>query len=387
MSVQASAPIRLASAARRIDSSAIRDLLEVVDRADVISLAGGLPAAETFPAAALAEALADIVTSDSSALQYSATEGFEPLRRWVADGHGVEAGQVLITHGSQQALDLAVRALVEPGDAVVLAEPAYVGALQVFRLAGARLAPVPSDVNGLRVDALADRLRAGERPALVYVVANFDNPTGATLSLERRVALAELADRYGFVVVEDDPYGELRWAGDVVPPMRSFTDRVVTLGTFSKTVCPGLRIGYSLAPPEVARAMVVLKQALDLHTSTVSQRAIHRVVTAPGFMPAQVARLRPLYRERCEALVDALNAELGDRFEFDPPSGGMFVWGALPASSTRRSCCREPSSTGWRSCPDRRSRSRATTASRCDCRSRRLRPISSSRVCAGWPGP
>ena len=330
MPVQASAPIRLAAAARRIDSSAIRDLLEVVDRADVISLAGGLPAAETFPTTALADALADIVTTDPASLQYSATEGFEPLRRWVADAHGVETGQVLITHGSQQALDLVVRALVEPGASVVLADPAYVGALQVFRLAGARMAPVPSDVDGLRVDVLADRLRAGERPAMVYVVANFDNPTGATLSLERRIVLAELADQYGFVVVEDDPYGELRWEGETLAPIRSFTDRAVTLGTFSKVVCPGLRIGYSVAPPQLAQAIVVLKQAVDLHTSTLSQRAIHRVVSAPGFMAAQVARLRPLYRDRCEALGEALHAELGDRFEFEPPSGGMFVWGRLP---------------------------------------------------------
>lgn len=327
MVVQTPAPIRLARAAGRINSSAIRDLLEVVDRSDVISLAGGLPAAETFPAGALADAFADILATDPGALQYSTTEGFLPLREWAAERHGVGVERVLITHGSQQALDLVVRALVEPGATVVMADPAYVGALQVFRLAGARLAPVPSDFNGLRVDVLADRLDAGERPALVYVVPNFDNPTGATLSLERRIVLAELADHYGFVVVEDNPYGELRWDGEAPAPVSAFTDRVVTLGSVSKIVCPGLRIGYSVAPPALAEAMVVLKQALDLHTSTLSQRAIHRVVTSPGFMAAQVDRLRPLYRDRCAALVDALRTELGDRFDFEPPSGGLFVWG------------------------------------------------------------
>lgn len=328
MAVQTSPPIlRFARAAGRVDSSAIRDLLEVVDQPDLISLAGGLPAAETFPTAALADAFADIIATDRGALQYSATEGFGPLRQWVAQRHDAEIDQVLITHGSQQGLDLVVRALIDPGAGVVLADPAYVGALQVFRLAGAQLAPVPSDADGLRVEVLADRLRAGDRPALVYVVANFDNPTGATLSLERRVALAELADHYGFVLVDDDPYGELRWDGDALPPLRSFTDRVVTLGTVSKIVCPGLRIGYSVAPPALARAMVVVKQAVDLHTSTLSQRAIHRVVTAPGFMTTQIERLRPIYRDRCAALVDALRSELGDRFEFEPPRGGMFVWG------------------------------------------------------------
>jgi 2-aminoadipate transaminase len=320
-------PIALASAALRIDSSAIRDLLHVVDRPDVISLAGGLPAAETFPADALSEAFADILAADPGALQYSTTEGFLPLREWAAERHGVEVERVLITHGSQQGLDIVARALIEPGAAVVLADPGYVGAIQALRLAGARLTPVPSDVDGLDVDALAIRLRHGERPAIVYVVANFNNPTGATLSLERRAALAGLADRYGFVVVEDDPYGELRWNGPSRASIASFSDRVVTLGTVSKIVCPGLRIGFVVAPRPLAQTLVLVKQAVDLHTSTLSQRAVHRVLTAPGFMTAQLDRLRPLYSDRCNALVHALRTELGDRFEFAAPDGGMFVWG------------------------------------------------------------
>ena len=329
MPVQTATPIQLASAALRIDSSAIRDLLHVVDRPDVISLAGGLPAPETFPAAALSDAFVDILATDPGALQYSTTEGFLPLREWAAERHGVDVDRVLITHGSQQALDLVARALIEPGATVALADPGYVGAIQALRLAGARLSPVPSDVDGLDVEALAARLRRGERPAVVYVVANFDNPTGATLSLERRAALAELADRYGFVIVEDDPYGDLRWNGPALPPIASFSDRVVTLGTVSKIVCPGLRIGFVVAPRPVAQALVLVKQAVDLHTSTLSQRAVHRVVTTPGFMTAQLDRLRPLYRDRCTALVHALRTELGDRFEFSAPGGGMFVWGRL----------------------------------------------------------
>jgi 2-aminoadipate transaminase len=150
------------------------------------------------------------------------------------------------------------------------------------------------------------------------------------LSLERRAALAGLADRYGFVIVEDDPYGELRWAGTAVAPIASFGDRVVTLATVSKIVCPGLRIGFAIAPRPLASALVLLKQAVDLHTSTLSQRAVHRVVTAPGFLDAQLDRLRPLYRDRCAALVHALHTGLGDRFEFSAPQGGMFVWGRFP---------------------------------------------------------
>ena len=327
MGVQTCTPLPLAAAARRIDSSAIRDLLHVIDRPDVISLAGGLPAAETFPAAPLSRAIAEILADDPSALQYSTTEGFMPLREWVAVKHGARAEDVVITHGSQQALDLVARALVDPGATVALADPGYVGAIQVLRLAGADLLPVASDGDGFRVDLLEQRLRAGARPSLVYVVANFNNPTGATLSHERREALARLAGHYGFVIVEDDPYGDLRWRGDPVPPMTAFTDRVITLGTVSKIVCPGLRIGYAVAPPALAPALVLVKQALDLHTATLSQRAVHQLLTTPGFLAGQLDRLRPLYRDRAAALVQALRHELGDRLRFDPPSGGMFVWG------------------------------------------------------------
>ena len=327
MPVQLSAPIALADATRRIDSSAIRDLLHVVDRPDVISLAGGLPAAETFPTPELAAVMERILTTDPSAVQYSPTEGIAPLREWVARRHGVEPDRVVITHGSQQALDLVARALLDPGSGVVLADPAYVGAVQVLRLAGAHLVPVAGDVDGLRVDDLEMRLRHGERPALVYVVANFDNPSGATLSAERRVALAALADRYGFVIVDDDPYGELRWRGSAPPPLASMTERVIILGTVSKVVCPGLRVGYLVAPRSVAPALVLVKQALDLHTSTLAQRAIHELVTTTGFLDAQLDRLRRVYRDRATALCNALHTEFGDQLRFQTPSGGMFVWG------------------------------------------------------------
>jgi len=329
MAVQTPIPpaaIPLAAAARRIDSSAIRDLLHVIDRPDVISLAGGLPAPETFPTAALAEAVAAELAADPGAVQYSTTEGFLPLREWFGARRDADPAEVLVTHGSQQALDLVARALVDPGSTVAVAEPAYVGAIQALRLSGARLEPVPSDRDGLAVDVLADRLRHGLRPVLVYVVANFDNPSGATLSLERRIELGALADRYGFVVVDDDPYGELRWNGTALPPLATFTDRAVTLGTVSKTICPGLRVGYLVAPTELASALVLVKQAVDLHTSTLAQRAVHRLVTTPGFVDGQLARLRPLYRDRSAALVHALHDELGDRLRFQPPDGGMFVW-------------------------------------------------------------
>lgn len=324
--VQRTLPIPLSAAAGRAGSSAIRDLLAVTERPDVISLAGGLPAPDVFPAALLGEVIARLLDEDPGALQYSTTQGHEPLRAWMAARHGAGAGDIVVTNGSQQALDLLVRATVDPGGVIACADPAYVGAVQTFRAAGARLLPVPGDGDGLRVDVLEQRLRDGARPCLVYVVANFDNPTGATLSLDRRRALAGLADRYGFLVVEDDPYGELRWAGDALPPVAAFTDRCVSLGTISKTLCPGLRIGYLVAPPALVDAVVRLKQATDLHTSTLAQRAAHELVSTPGFYAAHVARLPALYRRRAAALTGALRAELGDGLEWREPEGGMFVW-------------------------------------------------------------
>jgi 2-aminoadipate transaminase len=337
MAVKADPSFRLAAAPQRIRSSAIRDLLAITERPAVLSLAGGLPAPDAFPVDAIAAATAEVLAEDGpGALQYAATAGFAPLRRWVADGDAddTDPDDVVITHGAQQALELVARALIDPGDVVALADPGYVGAIQALRLAGADLLGLPTDADGLRVDVLADHLAAGVRPALVYVVAQLDNPTGATLSLERRHALADLADRYGFVVVDDDPYGALRWAGEAPVPLRSLSGRVVTLGTTSKVLCPGLRVGWAIGPTELAQALILLKQAVDLQTATLTQRIAHRVLARPGFLAPRLAQLRTTYEARCTALLDALDRHLGDRLVCDRPDGGMFVWGRLPGVDT-----------------------------------------------------
>ncbi len=323
-------------AVERAGSSAIRDLLEITERPGVVSLAGGLPNPATFPVEALARASAAALAEDPLvALQYGPTEGYRPLRRWVADRVGPGAGgptteeQVLVTSGSQQALELLTRALVDPGGLVALADPAYVGALQAFRAAGAELAAIPADADGMRVDVLADRLAAGERPALVYVVANFDNPSGSTLSRERRHALAQLADRYGFWIVDDDPYGELRWNGTAPVALRTLTDRTITLGSTSKVLAPGLRVGWAVAPLEVRRSMAILKQSADLHTSALTQQVVHRTLAEPGFLDQHLATLRTTYRAQADHLVGALHQVLGDRLAVARPDGGMFLWAAL----------------------------------------------------------
>jgi len=314
-----------------MQSSAIRDLLRITERPDVISLAGGLPAPDTFPLAAVRAAL-DGILDDPSALQYSATEGFGPLRIWFAERAGVDVERVVVVHGSQQGLDLAARALLDRGDDVVLSDPGYVGAIQAFKLAGGHLVGVRSDGDGLCVDDLQRRLAHGLRPALVYVIANFENPTGATLSSERRVALADLAERYGFTIVEDDPYGELRWSGPSFPSLASLTDRVVRLGTVSKVLCPGMRVGHVVAPKPLADALGLVKQAADLHTSTLAQRVVHALVSTPGFLDAQVDVLKAHYRRQSTTLVDALRHQLADQFRFTVPDGGMFVWGSFTRS-------------------------------------------------------
>lgn len=323
-------PFPRGDALERTASSAIRDLLEITERPGVLSLAGGLPSPASFPVAALDRAAAAVLADDPGrALQYGATEGHRPLRSWIAERYLAEVDEVVVTHGSQQALDLLARATLGAGDRVVLADPGYIGAIQAFGAAGAELVGVPSDHDGLDVEDLAARLAAGLRPTLVYVVANFDNPTGTTLSADRRIRLAALADAHGFVIVEDDPYGELRWRGSSGVRLRDLTVRCVSLGTVSKILSPGLRVGWAVGPAPLIRAMVVLKQASDLHTSSFAQHLVHRVVSEPGFLSAHLTELRTRYREQAEVLVAALRRTLGDRFAFAEPDGGMFVWGHL----------------------------------------------------------
>jgi 2-aminoadipate transaminase len=310
-------------------SSVIRDLLRLVDRPGVLSLAGGLPAPEGFPVdrirLAAERALAGGGRYGVTALQYGPTEGDDELRDLAAARLGAPAHDVLITTGSQQGLDLVARALVDPGDVVVVEAPSYLGALQALRACEPVFAEVGTDECGLRTDVLEDLLVAGLRPKLLYTVPNFQNPSGATLPLERRRHLAALADRFGFLIVEDDPYGVLRFRGEHVASIRTFSDRVVTLGTASKLLAPGLRVAWLAAPEWLFGSLVRLKQAADLHTSSLAQRIAADVLADHDFLAAHVRRVGAIYRERC----DALAAAVVDTVDVVVPDGGMFLWGRV----------------------------------------------------------
>ena len=302
-------------------------------------MAGGLPSPEAFPLVDLRRE-ADRLLSEygPAVVQYSATDGVPDLRRWLAARFSEEfgrevavEGQILVTHGSQQALDLLAKIFINPGDIVVSEAPAYLGAIQSLELFEPRFEAIPGDQQGMKVEILAERLARGLRPKLIYVVPNFHNPSGATLSLERRKLLAELADRYELNVIEDDPYGAIRFAGAPLPPIASFSDRVIYLSTFSKIVAPGFRVGWMIGPKPVIAMAIRSKQAADLHTSTFAQQLLSNLVSRPGWIDEQQSRIVPIYRDRCQALADAFDNTFGqERITFHRPEGGMFLWTTIP---------------------------------------------------------
>jgi 2-aminoadipate transaminase len=336
---------RYAQRTKGIKSSAIRELLKITQHPEVISFAGGLPAPEVFPTARFQEACRKVLEQKAAvALQYGATEGYEPLREMIArhtERYGIKAKteNVLITSGSQQALDLIGKLLINAGDRVLVEAPTYLGALQAFDVYGAEYVSVPSDNDGLRTDLLETPLRSG--PKFMYVLPNFQNPGGTTLSEGRRHELVLMADRYGIPIIEDDPYGQLRYEGEHLPPL-VVLDRenlrrdngysignVIYLSTFSKTLAPGLRLGWMVAPPDVIAKLIQLKQGADLHTSTFVQ-AVAYEVAKDGFLDEHVKLIRKVYRERRDIMLEALKQYFPPEVTWTYPKGGLFLWVSLP---------------------------------------------------------
>jgi 2-aminoadipate transaminase len=322
-------------AAANVRGSAIRDLLALTERPEVLSMAGGLPAPELLPAQRIS-ASGQHALADPGALQYTASAGAARCRAAVAERLGVDPSTVLVTHGSQQALSLLAQALVDPGDVVVVDDPVYVGALQVFQAVRADIRAVPIGPEGTDVDALARLLEGGVRPAIVHTVSNFHNPRGVTATAATRDRLAALADRYGFWIVEDDPYGELRFRGEPIDPIAARSDRVIRLGSASKILAPALRVGWMSAPVEILAVVERLRQAADLCGSTLSQLIVAELLSDTPWLTDHLSAQRAEYQTRCDALVTALRTELGDRAIFAEPDGGMFCWVRIPGIDAER---------------------------------------------------
>jgi 2-aminoadipate transaminase len=336
---------RYALRTKGITSSQIRELLKYTQKPGMISFGGGLPAPDVFPVQRFEEACHKVLTEHSAAaLQYGETEGYRPLRELIANNmarYGIKAqpGNVLITSGSQQALDLIGKLFINRGDRVLVEAPTYLGALQAFNVYGAEYESVPIDDNGLRTELLERPLRSG--PKFMYVLPNFQNPAGTTLSEERRHELVLLADRYGIPIIEDDPYGQLRYEGEHLPSLVAL-DRenlrrddgysignVIYLSTFSKTLAPGLRLGWIVAPPDVIAKLAQLKQGADLHTSTFTQFVAYEVAR-DGFLDKHVKLIRQVYRERRDVMLQALREFFPPEVTWTHPQGGLFLWVTLP---------------------------------------------------------
>jgi 2-aminoadipate transaminase len=338
---------RYAHRIQKMSSSAIRELLKLTELPDIISFAGGLPAPEVFPVREFEEACNRVLAEQGSqALQYGTTEGYRPLREMIArhtERYSVKvtADNILITSGSQQALDFIGRLFINRGDHIVVESPTYVGALQAWNAYGAQYISVPSDEHGMLVDHLEEALRVG--PKFIYVLPNFQNPSGSTLSIERRKKLILLADQYGVPIIEDDPYGQLRYEGEHLPSVvyldsryrndgdgsGEYTGNVIYLSTFSKLLAPGLRVAWVIAPPQVIRKLVLNKQAADLHTSSFNQYVAYEVAKG-GFLNEHVKVIRAIYKERRDVMLEMMEEVFPSEMHWTRPLGGMFLWGRLP---------------------------------------------------------
>ena len=314
-----------------LQSAAIRDLLTITARPDIISLAGGLPDPALIPSDRICTA-ADRALADPSSVQYTETTGWGGLRHVLAAresrrlGRTIEPTEVVVTHGSQQALSLLAQVLLNPDALVIVEDPAYTGALQVFRTAEARIEAVPLDDEGMQTSVLQELLEAGARPTVVHTVSNFHNPGSVSLSTARRRHLAELAEQYDFWVVEDDPYGEIWFHSEPVAPVAAYSDRVIRLSSASKILAPALRTGWLTAPEHVCRAVELVKQGVDLCGSSLTQHIVAELLADENWLDSHLATVRSVYRRRATSLTCALDQHFGDAISTTDVDGGMFCW-------------------------------------------------------------
>ena len=329
--------------------SAIREIFKYAADPEVVSLSAGNPAPDAFPAKEIAEISADLLSRRPvDALQYGLTEGYTPLRdylkKYMKDKYGIgsENDRLIITSGAQQVMDLAAKSLCNEGDVVICEAPSFIGSLNSFRSYNARLVGVPVESDGINTEILEEKLKTEKNVRFIYVIPNFQNPSGVTMSLEKRKKVYALAKKYGVMILEDNPYGELRYFGENVPAIKSLdTDGIVMYaGSFSKVISPGMRVGWCVAPNPVIQKMVVCKQGQDVHTNMWSQIVIHEYVTKYDF-EEHLNYLRELYRKKARFMMDLLDEHLAPYITYDKIDGGLFIMCKLPDNINMLDFCKE----------------------------------------------
>ena len=329
---------QFSSRVSQLKASEIREILKSTGQSGIISFAAGNPAPEAFPTELIERISADILRSNPiDALQYSVTEGYTPLRnelkRFCKNRYeiGTENDDLIIVSGAQQGIGLAATVLCNEGDTVICENPSFVGALNAFRACGANLVGVETDNDGMNVEKLEKALIENPNTKLIYLIPNFNNPTGRTMSLERRKAAYDLAKKYEVMILEDNPYGDLRFSGEDVDSIKKYdTDGlVIYCGTFSKVLAPGIRVGYVLAPSEITAKIVTAKQTLDVHTNIWAQQLCHRMLTATDFNK-HIQNLKDIYRRKCNLMLSCMDELLDKRIEYTRTEGGLFIWCTLP---------------------------------------------------------
>lgn len=329
--------------------SAIREIFKYAADPEVVSLSAGNPAPDAFPAKEIAEISADLLSRRPvDALQYGLTEGYAPLRdylkKYMKDKYGIgsENDRLIITSGAQQVMDLAAKSLCNEGDVVICEAPSFIGSLNSFRSYNARLVGVPVESDGINTEILEEKLKTEKNVRFIYVIPNFQNPSGVTMNLEKRKKVYSLAKKYGVMILEDNPYGELRYFGENVPAIKSLdTDGIVMYaGSFSKVISPGMRVGWCVAPNPVIQKMVVCKQGQDVHTNMWSQIVIHEYVTKYDF-EEHLNYLRELYRKKARFMMDLLDEHLAPYITYDKIDGGLFIMCKLPDNINMLDFCKE----------------------------------------------
>lgn len=329
--------LKLARRTLNLKASEIRELLKITERPEVISFAGGLPAPELFPIEAI-KRVSQIVLDEmgGQALQYSTTEGYAPLRKWIADrmkrcGVHLDADNIQITNGSQQGLDLTGKLFLDEGDVVLCESPTYLAAISAFRAYGCSFVEVATDDEGMDIEALEDALKKNDKVKLIYVIPDFQNPTGRTWNLQRRKDVARLAARFNVAVLEDNPYGELRFEGERLPAIKSFDEQgcVLYTGTFSKTFCPAYRIGWVAGDKEIIQKYTLAKQGTDLQSNTLAQMEIATYLKLYD-IDLHIAKILEVYKRRRDLILKTMGEEFPDSVTFTRPQGGLFAWVRLP---------------------------------------------------------